>query len=260
MKVFIITQQEPFFIYKVIRALLEQNDHEIAGITVLKGKRKDRSRWDYLSQRLRNYTLWENAWVISAYALTALLGRKITGLAKNHGIPVFPTDDVNDPGYIAQLRKLDPDAVCSISPPQIFDNELLNSVKYCFNAHASLLPRHRGVFGTWWTLYHGDEYGGVTVHTMEKKLDAGEILLQEKVRIAKGETQFSLAYKTKHLIPDALIACLNDAEKGHLENLDPQWETSYNYAPTKDEARQYRKKGHRVFKLHDLKGMLVGRF
>lgn len=260
MKVFIITQQEPFFIYKVIRALFEQNDHEIAGITVLKGKRKDGSRWDYLKQRLRSYSLWENAWVIFAYALTLCLGRKITRLAKSHGIPVLPTDDVNDSGYIARLRRLSPDAVLSISPPQVFGTELLNSVTYCFNAHASLLPRHRGVFGTWWTLYHGDEYGGITVHTMEKRLDAGEILLQKEVRIAEGETQFSLAYKTKRLIPNALIDCLNSAEKEQLEYLDPRWETSYNYAPSKDEAREFRKKGHKVFKLRDLKGMLVGRF
>ncbi len=260
MKYVIITQQEPFFIYKVVRALLSNKQHEVVGVCVLEAKRKEKSRWAYLKERLRIYTLWEKYCVVWAYGMTSLMGRQIVELATAKKIPVLQTEDINAVSFVEEVRRLTPDVIVSISPPQLFQRPLLDSAKYCINLHASLLPRHRGVFGTWWTLFEGDQQGGITVHEMVEKIDAGQILFQDMVEIAPDETQFSLAWKTKKLMPGAIIHCLDRLSVGPMAPMNPEWPTSYNYAPTRAQARQFRKKGKKVFRLRDLKAMLAETF
>lgn len=260
MRYVIITQQEPFFIYKVIHALLNKEEHEVVGICVLQAKREEKSRWAYLRERLRIYTLWEKYWVVWAYGMTSIMGGDISELAAVKKVPVLKTEDINSDAFVAEVRKLRPDAIVSISPPQLFQRPLLDSAQYCINLHASLLPRHRGVFGTWWTLFEGDEVGGITVHEMVEKIDAGSILYQDTVPITSDETQFSLAWKTKRLMPKAIIHCLSQLSNGPMPVLAPNWETSYNYAPTKKEAREFRKSGHRIFRMRDLKCMISRQF
>ena len=260
MKTFLITQQEPFYIFKVAAALINNETHEIVGATVLKGKRVNKSRWSYLKERIAVYTLWELLWVTWAYFLCKLKGRKIERLLSDNGIAVIKTEDVNDPVYVEHVKATGAEVILSISPPQLFKKQLLKAVPYCLNAHASLLPRHRGVFGTWWALYHGDNTTGITIHTMDEQVDKGKIVMQKKINIKANETQFSLAYRTKQLIAPALIECMDRLEEDKLHPITPTETPSYNYAPSKKDNIRFRNKGLKVFRLGDLKHMLSARF
>ena len=55
----------------------------------------------------------------------------------------------------------------------------------CFNLHASLLPRWRGAAPIQRAIMAGDEETGVVVMQMEKGLDTGPVLAEERVRIAQ---------------------------------------------------------------------------
>lgn len=256
MKIFIITQQEPFFIYKVVKQLLEDNNHRVVGGTVLKAKRVNKSRWSYIRERTSVYTMWELFWVTYAYVICKMKGRKITSLLHQHQVPAITTEDVNNREYIAKVKATQPDVIVSISPPQLFKKELLEAAPHCLNAHASLLPRHRGVFGTWWTLFHGDKEAGITIHTMDEAVDKGEIMWQERISVQPGETQFSLAYRTKALIAPSVWKCMKLLESKQLKPMESKEEPSYNYAPTKADEKQFRRKGCRVFSWSDLRLML----
>lgn len=256
MKIFIITQQEPFFIYKVVKQLLEDDAHQVVGGTVLKAKRVNKSRWSYIRERTSVYTMWELFWVTYAYFICKLKGRKITSLMHQHQVPVLETEDVNNPDYVLKVKAAQPDVIVSISPPQLFKKELLQAVPHCLNAHASLLPRHRGVFGTWWTLFYGDKEAGITIHTMDEAVDKGEIMWQERIPVQQGETQFSLACSTKALIAPSIWKCLELLEKGQLKPMEPKEKATYNYAPAKADEKQFRQKGLKVFRWSDLKLML----
>ena len=100
--------------------------------------------------------------------------------------------------YIKRIKQENPDIIISISCPQLFKEDLLNTPNiYCINAHGTLLPRHRGVFVRFGPYIMVIRRGGSTLHTMELKLDAGEIIWQDLFMVDKNDTQFSIAYKTK---------------------------------------------------------------
>ncbi len=86
------------------------------------------------------------------------------------------------------------------------------------NIHPSLIPAHCGP-GMYGEKVHqavieaGDQKSGVTVHYVSNVVDGGEILMQEEVEVAEGETPESLAEKIHaieyNLYPRAIVAALN---------------------------------------------------
>ncbi len=266
LKVVVITQEEPFFIPKMIDRLLKENQgekgFEVIGATILKPHRKNKNMMHWVRERAKIYTLFELGVVGAAFFGTKF--RKGLNRNKNihsvrrkfesEDIPIFETSDINSNTFVEQIKHLNTDVIVSISCPQIFSANLLNAVnKVCINAHGTLLPRHRGVFGTWWTLFSGDSEAGSTIHTMEEKLDSGDIVWRKSFQIQKDDTQYSLAYKTKRDMTNGLIEVLSDIKNNSLKPIDPVHDTSYNRAPSKELGKEFHKKGFRVLRVKDLK-------
>lgn len=57
-----------------------------------------------------------------------------------------------------------------------------------WNVHAGVLPQYRGPDPIFWQILDGAEAGGVTVHRMNERLDAGPVLLTEALPFHPGET------------------------------------------------------------------------
>lgn len=64
-------------------------------------------------------------------------------------------------------------------PKEVVENPLFTIINY----HNSYLPRHQGGNAITWSIYNGEEYTGSTWHYVTCKLDAGDIIWQEKFRI-----------------------------------------------------------------------------
>lgn len=56
-----------------------------------------------------------------------------------------------------------------------------------FNLHASLLPQYRGAAPINWAIMNGEKESGVTTFFIEKEIDTGKILFQEKVTIGDND-------------------------------------------------------------------------
>ena len=63
------------------------------------------------------------------------------------------------------------------------------------NIHPSLLPKYKGLNTHARALQNRDKFSGCTVHLVNSKLDSGKIIMQEKVKITKKDTLFSLKRK-----------------------------------------------------------------
>lgn len=86
-----------------------------------------------------------------------------------------------------------PDVVASVGYRNIISESLIDSCSgRIFNAHPSLLPRHRGCSSVPWAIIEGDHVTGVTFHYIDKDLDTGRIILQYTTQIRPGDTQASL--------------------------------------------------------------------
>lgn len=272
-RVFILTQNEPFYIPKVIRYILENSgdEYEVVGATVLSPHRKNKTILDWFRERARIYKIGELFLAGGAVFYCAFQSKILKGKRGNHfsvrrwlhehNVPLIETADVNSAAYVSELSKCDIDIILSISPPQIFKEGILSVPnRYALNAHGTLLPRHRGVFGSWWTLFDEDEVAGATIHTMELRLDAGEIVWQKAFPVAPDDTQYSIAYKTKKSLAQGLVELLKKSKHGPLDYLPVSYPESYHRAPTKEEGKAFHQKGGRVITVRDLKYMLASKF
>ena len=272
--VFIISQDEPFYIPKVIAHVLanQGEDYTIIGACRLKPHRKNKTMKDWLLERTKIYTYWE-LFIVFHFFVYAKIWLKVLAkigvhnpysvkaIYQKYNIHESNTSDLNDPKFVAQLKSMNIDIVLSVSPPQLFEAPLLKVAnKVCLNAHGTLLPRHRGVFGSWWMLNENDAEIGSTIHSMEEKLDAGEIVWQKAVPMPSNPTQYSIAHCTKKLLAQGIIETLGTINKDELVAIPKRYNESYHRAPTKEQGRAFHKAGKRVIKWRDAKYALAKSF
>jgi methionyl-tRNA formyltransferase len=117
-------------------------------------------------------------------------------LARDRGIPVLAPQKMKDPGLLEQLRGWAPDVIAVVAYGRILPQVILDlPSKGCINVHYSLLPRHRGAAPMQWALLNGDSVTGVTTMLLVARMDAGPVLLQEKVPIDPWDTTVTLQEK-----------------------------------------------------------------
>lgn len=264
-KIFIITQNEPFYIPKMIEYINRNKNSniDIVGFTVLKPHRKNKSIYHWFMVRAKIYSFYELLIVFFAMVFVKLYGifsakfsvKKTMITARiNH----IASTDINSNDYINKVKALNIDIIISISSPHLFKEYLLAVPKLgCLNAHGTLLPRHRGVFGSWWTLFEEDKEAGGTIHTMELKLDAGKILWQQEFDVSKDDTQYSIAYKTKKMMAVGLLDVMQNFSNKINMPIVSEYKSSYHRAPTKSMGKLFHSKGKKVLILRDLKYMLI---
>lgn len=106
--------------------------------------------------------------------------------AIEHNIPVFqPEKLAND---YQQIIDMQPDLIVTAAYGQILPTPILNIPQFgCINVHASYLPELRGGAPIHHAILQGKSETGITIMYMVEKLDAGDILTQEKVAITEND-------------------------------------------------------------------------
>src|ERR1700686_1777469 len=118
---------------------------------------------------------------------------------------ILPPARIKDRESIEEIRALTPDVIVVMAYGQILPRNVLEIPRLaCLNLHASLLPRHRGGAPIQAAIAAGDRATGVTVIYMNETLDAGDILLQNRIDIEPGESGGSLHDRLAQVAPDAV--------------------------------------------------------
>ncbi len=132
----------------------------------------------------------ENTWFGSVRATCAEL--KLNVLAGN---------DPNSEQELERIRALRPAAFFSFYYRDLLKQPLLAiPTRGGVNLHGSLLPRYRGRAPVNWMILHGECEGGVSLHYMVRKADAGDIVDQEAFPIGADDTPTDVY---KNLLPAA---------------------------------------------------------
>ncbi len=141
--------------------------------------------------------------------------RSVAALAKQHGIPVFTPDSVNQADWIARIRAFKPDLIFSFYYRNMLRGEILNSAPLgAFNMHGSLLPKYRGRAPINWAVLNGETKTGATLHHMVARADAGDIVDQEKVDIGPQETAREVFDKVTRAARRVLERNIDALERG----------------------------------------------
>ena len=136
-------------------------------------------------------------------------------LARAHQLPVLQPADTRDPSFAQSLRALKADALLVASFGEILRQDVLSlAPKGALNVHASLLPRHRGASPIQAAILAGDAETGVSVQRMVLRLDAGDVLLEERTPIGPEETAGELLARLAQLGADAAVRALDLLESG----------------------------------------------
>ena len=118
---------------------------------------------------------------------------------------------------IPQIKKLSPDYVFSFYYRHMIPVELLVCAKIgALNMHGSLLPKFRGRAPVNWAILHGETETGATLHIMEAKPDAGDIVGQSAVFIGPNETATDVFGKVSHAAVAVMEQVLPELIQGHI--------------------------------------------
>ena len=111
-----------------------------------------------------------------------------------HNIEVLQTDALkNDEELKDKLRSLKPDFFITFAFGQLLTEEILSIPQIAtVNLHASLLPQYRGANPIQRAIYDGQKETGITTMITVLALDAGDICLQEKIKITPDMTDKEL--------------------------------------------------------------------
>ena len=155
----------------------------------------------------------------------------IKNIAREAGIPVLQPHSLRSPDALSNLRRLNPDLIVVMAYGQILSQEVIDMAPMgCINAHASLLPRHRGAACIQSAIKSGDAETGITIMHIVRKLDAGDIIAQISTPLEGTETGGSLHDKLARMTPDVLLPVIHSIEKGTATRIRQQ-EILATYAP-----------------------------
>jgi len=105
------------------------------------------------------------------------------------------------------LKNIDIAIVCDFG--LIIPENLINLPKIFVNVHPSLLPLYRGPSPIQYSLLNGDKLTGLTICLLSKKVDAGDIVIQEVVNIFEEDNYLSLKERISYLVPNIFIRFLD---------------------------------------------------
>jgi len=120
-------------------------------------------------------------------------GGSFVDAARARGVPCLEPSRSSDPGFIAEIQRLQPDLFIAVGYMLLLGSTLLAVPRLCAaNFHASLLPAYRGKHPVFWALRNGEPWCGLTVHEMSAGLDTGDIIFQVRVPVQPGDSVSAL--------------------------------------------------------------------
>lgn len=108
--------------------------------------------------------------------------------ASEHSLPLLQPLKLKEAKFLDELKSLKPDLQVVVAfrmlPEEVWRLPPLGTI----NLHASLLPDYRGAAPIHWAIINGETETGLTTFFIEKDIDTGKIIFQEKMGIGFDET------------------------------------------------------------------------
>lgn len=137
----------------------------------------------------------------------------VAALCQERGIPYVQPEASDLLELLPQFKKIAPDYIFSFYYRYLISTAILDTARIAaLNMHGSLLPKYRGRAPVNWAVLHGETETGASLHIMEAKPDAGDIVGQEAVPIDPDEDATAVFTKVSnaamHVMQTALPALL----------------------------------------------------
>lgn len=142
------------------------------------------------------------------------------------------------------------DIIVTAAYGQIIGEEVLNYPRLkAINVHGSLLPLYRGGAPIQRAIINGEKETGITIMYMEKRMDAGDILLQAKLPILDSDNQDTVFNKLSLLGASLINDVIEKLDKNEITPIKQNDEEA-TYSPNltkEDEHIDFSKPARAVF-------------
>lgn len=108
--------------------------------------------------------------------------------AQEKNIKVLQPEKLKDETFLSELKSLKADLQIVVAFRMLPEVVWKMPQKGTFNLHASLLPQYRGAAPINRAIINGEKETGVTTFFLNHEIDAGQLILQEKISIGEDET------------------------------------------------------------------------
>ena len=244
MKLFLLIQDDPLFLYDRIPGILD--NFEVIGASILSQKLPRDNYIKTISRYL--YIFGMSGFLKLAFKTLYnkyLLGKDFNKLFINRGLNIVEGNDINSKSFVEYVKSLKPDLLVSIACPQIIRNELIITSQYgAINLHGGYLPDFAGVFTPFWNLYKSSPYAGCTVHWINESIDGGDIIKRASFPISAKMSMLEIYDQISSHGIILLAESIESISNGTAETIKNDWKPEdYNSFPTRQQGRQFRKRG-----------------
>ncbi len=181
---------------------------------------------DFASQCLRKILSSKHSVVAVVTAPDRPVGRgrrltqtAVKTLAHSQGLEVLQPERLKDSSFLEKLEAFGADIFCVVAFRILPEDVFSMPPEGCVNLHASLLPKYRGAAPINWALINGESETGLTTFFIRRKVDTGEIILQEKLEIGPDETFGSLHDRMADKGGGLLVRTLDMIESGNVTTM-----------------------------------------
>ncbi len=150
--------------------------------------------------------------------------------AVSQNLQVLQTEKLKNPQFIDELKNLEADLFVVVAFRMLPEIVWRLPAKGTFNLHGSLLPRYRGAAPINWAVINGDKETGVTTFFIEKDIDTGNIIFQEKLSISDKDTAGNIHDKLMHIGSELVCKTIDAIESNKAPN-SPQLNETATHAP-----------------------------
>lgn len=135
----------------------------------------------------------------------------VSAWALEQEVPLLRPERIGDADSLAFLNRHQPDLGVVIAFGQFIPKSVRDQPRlgYLINAHASLLPRHRGASPIQAAILAGDAETGISVMRVEKEMDAGAVALTRKIPIGHQEDTGHLTDRLGELAAQAILEAVD---------------------------------------------------
>jgi methionyl-tRNA formyltransferase len=141
----------------------------------------------------------------------------VAALCQERGIPYVQPEASGLLDLLPQFQKIAPDYIFSFYYRYMIASDILATARIAaLNMHGSLLPKYRGRAPVNWAILHGETETGASLHIMEAKPDAGDIVGQVAVPIDPDEDATAVFAKVSNAAIEVIQAVLPELLQGRV--------------------------------------------
>jgi methionyl-tRNA formyltransferase len=228
MRVVILTSSRTGTASYCLPLLLSESKAEIVQVIYSEGMISNRKK--YYRQKIKKiarigfFGALNGIRIRKWFSLEAIKGERIEDIEKiceKAKIPFAVTQTIGSSETVGIMKSCAPDLGLSLGNSYIPSKVFSIPGQGMLNIHGEILPEFQNAQSVIWQLYEGSRMTGYTIHKIDRKIDEGDILKQEKFPILfKPTLKATVAHSCAEILRRAAIGLIDVLD--HFDQYDLQ--------------------------------------